>query len=114
MKYGKKTENHGKCCDCKGKGIGRKGYHMGNEKIYQMEFSKVYPLLVKKAVKKGRAQEEVDAVIFWLTGYGREDLEDILSKCVSYGDFFQNAPQLNENRKLIRARDLRLFPWPSS
>ncbi|MCI8866333.1 MAG: DUF2200 domain-containing protein [Lachnospiraceae bacterium] len=75
---------------------------MGNEKIYQMEFSKVYPLLVKKAVKKGRAQEEVDAVIFWLTGYGREDLEDILSKCVSYGDFFQNAPQLNENRKLIK------------
>ena len=33
---------------------------MGNEKIYQMDFSKVYPLLVNKAEKKGRTKEEVD------------------------------------------------------
>ena len=44
---------------------------MGNEKIYQMDFSKVYHLLVKKAEKKGRTKEEVDEIIRWLTGYSQ-------------------------------------------
>ena len=43
---------------------------MGNEKVYQMDFSKVYRLLVDKAEKKGRTREEVDEIIRWLTGYG--------------------------------------------
>lgn len=75
---------------------------MGNEKIYQMDFAKIYPLLVNKAVKKGRTREEVDAVIRWLTGYSQAELEEMLEKPVSYADFFQNAPELNENRKLIK------------
>ena len=47
---------------------------MGNEKVYQMDFSKIYGLLVNKAVKKGRTKEEVDEVICWLTGYSKEAL----------------------------------------
>ena len=35
---------------------------MGNEKIYQMDFSKVYHLLVNKAEKKGRTKQEVDGL----------------------------------------------------
>ena len=35
---------------------------MDNEKVYRMKFSSVYPLLVNKAVRKGRTQEEVDEV----------------------------------------------------
>ena len=35
---------------------------MENEKVYRMNFSKIYPLLVNKAVKKGRAKEEVDTL----------------------------------------------------
>ena len=31
-----------------------------NEKVYAMPFAKVYPLLVNKAVKKGRTAAEVD------------------------------------------------------
>ena len=40
-----------------------------NEKVYAMPFAKVYPLLVNKAVRKGRTAAEVDQVTSWLTGY---------------------------------------------
>ncbi len=75
---------------------------MSNEKVYQMEFSKIYKLLVQKAVKKGRTKEEVDEVIRWLTGYSQEELEDLNDKKTAYGDFFLNAPEMNEKRSLIK------------
>lgn len=75
---------------------------MDSEKVYRMDFSKVYPLLVNKAEKKGRAKQEVDEVIRWLTGYSQAELEGMLEKPLAYGDFFRNAPALNENRKLIK------------
>ena len=64
---------------------------MENEKVYQMDFSKVYHLLVNKAEKKGRTRQEVDEVIRWLTGYGQPELEGM-----------RKAPELNENRRLIK------------
>lgn len=75
---------------------------MGNEKVYQMDFSRVYRLLVDKAERKGRTREEVDEIIRWLTGYGQTELEGMLERPVPYGDFFRNAPELNENRRLIK------------
>jgi len=75
---------------------------MDSEKVYQMDFSKVYRLLVNKAEKKGRTKQEVDEVIRWLTGYNQEELEGMLEKPVPYGDFFRNAPDLNGNRKQIK------------
>ena len=75
---------------------------MSNEKVYQMDFAKIYRALVNKAVKKGRTKEEVDQVIMWLTRYSQAELEDMWEKELSYGDFFRNAPELNENRKLIK------------
>lgn len=75
---------------------------MGNEKIYQMDFSKVYHLLVNKAERKGRTGKEVDEVIRWLTGYSQPELEGMLERPVPYGEFFRNAPKPNENRKLIK------------
>ena len=75
---------------------------MDNEKVYLMDFSKVYHLLVNKAERKGRTRQEVDEVICWLTGYSQAELEGMLGHLVLYGDFFRNAPSLNENRKLIR------------
>ena len=65
---------------------------MENEKIYRMEFSKVYRLLVNKAEKKGRTQQEVDEVIHWLTGYNRAELERLSENSITYEDFFLNAP----------------------
>lgn len=48
---------------------------MTNERVYQMAFSSVYPLLVKKAERKGRTKSEVDDVICWLTGYEISSLQ---------------------------------------
>ena len=47
-----------------------KGESMMNKpRIYQMSFSKIDPLYVKKkAEKKGQTKEEVDEIIRWLTG----------------------------------------------
>ena len=53
---------------------------MENEKIYQMDFSKVYYLLVNKAERKGRTRQEVDEVIRWLTGYSQPELEGMLAE----------------------------------
>ena len=75
---------------------------MDNEKVYRMRFAKLYPLLVGKAVKKGRTQEEVDQVIRWLTGYSQEALERLTQSDSDYVAFFENAPALNPNRVLIK------------
>lgn len=75
---------------------------MGNEKVYQMDFSKVYGLLVQKAERKGRTRQEVDEITRWLTGYSQTELEEMLEQPMAYGDFFRKAPKLNENRKLIK------------
>ena len=75
---------------------------MDNEKVYQMPLVKVYPLLVNKALRKGRTQAEVDEIIRWLTGYTQEQLVELLEQPTSYGDFFRKAPALNPNRKKIK------------
>ncbi|MDE6893237.1 MAG: DUF2200 domain-containing protein [Lachnospiraceae bacterium] len=75
---------------------------MSSDKVYQMDFAKVYNLLVDKARRKGRTRQEVDEIVRWLTGYSQEALEEMLTKLTAYGDFFKNAPQPNENRKLIK------------
>ena len=73
---------------------------MTNEKVFQMEFGKVYDALLNKAIRKGRTKAEVDEIICWLTGYQESELEGIRSVC--YGDFFRNAPAPNPNRTLIK------------
>lgn len=75
---------------------------MGNEKIFAMQFAKVYPRLIAKAEKKGRTRAEVYEVTTWLTGYTVADLDRFLEESISYGEFFEKAPQLNENRRLIK------------
>ena len=76
--------------------------NMDNEKIYKMEYAKIYTLLLNKVVKKGRSKEELDEVIRWLTGYSQEELDRLAGTQTGYGDFFRNAPCMNENRRLIR------------
>ena len=75
---------------------------MDNERIFAMKFARVYPLLVAKVQRKGHTKEEVDRITGWLTGYTAEDLERFADSELSYGDFFRNAPKLNEKRHLIR------------
>lgn len=69
--------------------------------IYDMSFSKVYELLIAKAGRKNRTKEEVYTVTSWLTGYSFADIDKCMTSDISYGDFFLNAPCLNENRVKI-------------
>lgn len=75
---------------------------MANERIFNMAFAKVYPLLVQKAERKGRTKAEVDTVIFWLTGYDEEGLQAQLEKNVTCETFFNEAPQMNPNAEKIK------------
>jgi len=75
---------------------------MENNKVFAMKFSKVYPLLVSKAEKKGRTKQEVNDVICWLTGYDEAGLEKQLREDVDYGTFFNEAPRMNPNCVLIK------------
>lgn len=75
---------------------------MNYDKVYNMKLNKVFPLLVNKVEKKGRTLDEVHQVVHWLTGYTPEQIQSALDQDISYGDFFLNAPHLNENRKLIK------------
>ena len=73
-----------------------------SQKVFQMPYSKIYPLLLQKALKKGRTQEEVDTVIQWLTGYTFDNIHQMLETNINYQQFFENAPALNERRFLIK------------
>ncbi len=75
---------------------------MENEKVYTMKFSRVYPLLVAKAERKGRTRQEVDEVICWLTGYDENDIQKKIADEVDYRNFFLQAPEMNPNRFLIK------------
>ena len=74
------------------------------QNILDMPFSKVYPLLIAKAERKGRTRAEVDEVTSWLTGYDREALEGFLHSDISYGSFFQEAPEIHPNAHLIKGK----------
>lgn len=70
---------------------------MDNRKVFAMKLSKIYPLLVQKAERKGRTEEEVRQVICWLTGYDEAGLTRQLERDADYGTFFQEAPCINPN-----------------
>lgn len=75
---------------------------MTSEKVYGMLFSRVYPMLIAKAERKGRTRAEVYEVTAWLTGYSAAELDALLESETTYGDFFLHAPQLNPARKSIK------------
>ncbi|MGI5950155.1 DUF2200 domain-containing protein [Peptoniphilus sp.] len=75
---------------------------MKKEKVFEMPFSKVYPLLVAKAERKNRSRDDVNQIIFWLTGYDENQLNDIREKEITYREFFDKAPILNPNANKIK------------
>ena len=75
---------------------------MNKHKIYTMSFASVYPHYVTKAEKKDRTKAEVDQIIRWLTGYSQKELEAVIENQISFAAFFEQAPKLNDSRKLIK------------
>ena len=70
---------------------------MDNTRVYKMSLAGVYPHYITKAEQKGRTKEEVDTIIFWLTGYNRKSLQKHLEKKTDFETFFAQAPQINPN-----------------
>lgn len=70
---------------------------MDNTRVFKISFASVYPLYIQKAEKKGRTKAEVDEVIFWLTGYNKQTLQQQIDKKSDLETFFAEAPQLNPN-----------------
>ena len=62
-----------------------------------MSFASVYPHYITKAEKKGRTKEEVDEIIYWLTGYNERSLQKHLDNKTDFETFFTKAPQINPN-----------------
>jgi hypothetical protein len=71
-------------------------------KIFKMAFAKVYPCYILKAEKKGRTKEEVDTIIFWLTGYNEKSLKKTIEQKIDFETFFTQAPQINKNLSKIK------------
>ena len=67
------------------------------DRVYKMSFASVYPLYITKVERKGRTKEELDEIIFWLTGYDMPALQQILTDKTDFETFFNQAPQLNPN-----------------
>lgn len=67
-----------------------------------MSFGKVYPLYIAKAERKGRTKEEVDEIIYWLTGYTEEQLAEVLAEEKDFETFFAEAPHMNPARALVK------------
>ena len=70
---------------------------MDKNRIYKIVFASVYPLYIKKAERKGRTKEEVDAIIFWLTGYNKKSMQKQIDQKSDFETFFAQAPALNAN-----------------
>jgi hypothetical protein len=75
---------------------------MTNDRVFAMKFSKVYPLLVKKAERKQRTKEEVDQIICWLTGYGPAGLRRAIDEQIDYRTFFDHAPAFHPKSSLVK------------
>lgn len=74
---------------------------MDNTRIYKMTFASVYPFYIQKAEKKGRTKEEVDEIIYWLTGYNQQTLQHQLDNKCDFETFFSRAPQINPEASKI-------------
>jgi hypothetical protein len=74
---------------------------MDNSRVYKIPFSSVYPLYIRKAEKKGRTKDEVDAVIFWLTGFDQQSLQEQIDRNSDFETFFTRAPQIHPNTSKI-------------
>ena len=70
---------------------------MDYARVFSYSFASIYKLYIQKVERKGRTQADVDAVIFWLTGYNKKTLQQQIDKNNDLETFFAQAPQMNPN-----------------
>lgn len=70
---------------------------MRTDRIYKLTFASVYPHYIKKVETKGRTKAELDEIIFWLTGYNQDSLQELIENKTDFEHFFAQAPNFNPN-----------------
>ena len=71
------------------------------ERLFAMEFRKLYPAWLAKVEGKGRSKAELDEVLCWITGHTQASLAAELGADSSVEAFVANAPHLNPARELV-------------
>ena len=69
-------------------------------RMFAMTVASVYVLYLAKLARKGRTKDELDAVITWLTGFDKAEVDRHLAAGTTFADFFAAAP-MNPNANLI-------------
>lgn len=72
-----------------------------DRRMTQLIFADIYPLYLNKVTKKGRTEEELLAVIEWLTGFDPHRLQSLTEQRATFQTFFEQAT-LNPNSALIK------------
>jgi len=70
---------------------------MDYARIFSYSFASIYRLYIQNVEKKRRTSADVDAVIFWLTGYDKQTLQQQIGKNNDLQMFFAQAPKMNPN-----------------
>lgn len=74
---------------------------MDNSRVFKMTFASVYPHYITKVEKKGQTKEDLDKIIYWLTGYDDKALKQVIDKKMDFETFFAEAPKMNPNTQKI-------------
>ncbi|WP_125712331.1 DUF2200 domain-containing protein [Companilactobacillus kedongensis] len=74
---------------------------MASDRILKMTFSSIYPMYVQKVERKNKSVEDLNKVIFWLTGYDESSMKNQIDQETTLQEFFDQAPHFNENANLI-------------
>jgi len=70
---------------------------MDYARVFAYSFASIYQQYIQKVEKKGHTKEELDTILFWLTGYNKKTLQQQIDKKNDLETFFAQAPQLNSN-----------------
>lgn len=71
------------------------------QRLSSMTFASVYPLYLAKVKRKERTEEELLKIITWLTGFTREEIEEMILRKSTFQEFFEKA-HLHPNAGLIK------------
>ena len=74
-----------------------------NKKVGEMTFASIYPLYLNKIQKKGRTKDELNSIIYWLTGFDSKVIDQLINERVTFNSFFQKA-KINPRVHLIKGR----------
>ena len=72
-----------------------------NEQVAKMVFASIYPHYVNRLLKNGRTEEELLQVIEWLTGFNKNEINQLIEDKVTFRTFFQKA-NIHPNAHLIK------------